>query len=446
MLNKRRVVITGVGVATPLGLGIEDTWDALLAKKTAIGPMQGFDASALPASIGGELPAFKLADYIPKSHRKSAKLMCRDIEIAVVCAYQAVKHAGLVTKCMIERGEAESEANVDPLRFGVNIGAGLIPADLRELTAAFNTAVTDGKSLNLTVWGEEGMTNLTPLWLLKFLPNMLACHVTIVHDAQAPCNTITCGEASGHLAIGEAFRTIARGDADVCICGGVESKTNPMGLGRQIKMDRINTQDNDNPALASQPFGNDREGLVISEGGGMVIIESLDHAQSRKARILGELVGFGSGHDIHHWQEPCPAGEGTAIALRKALADANINPDDVDLMNPFGTGIAIHDDSELAGWRAVFGSDLGKKHAATTRGSLGINGAGSGAIDFAVSVMALFANTVPPSQNTEAASAAQAFGFVSSDSRDADITAMISLGRSLSGGQRAALVVKKFKE
>ncbi len=446
MQNKKRVVVTGVGIATPLGLGIETTWDALLAQQTAIAPLKAFDASKLSSKIAGELPAFKLGDFIPKSHRKSTKLMCRDIEIAVVCAYHAVKHAGLVTKCIVERSESQGEANVDPQRLGVSIGAGLIPADLRELAMAFNTAVTDGKTLDLTVWGAEGMTNLTPLWLLKFLPNMLACHVTIVHDAQAPSNTITCGEASGHLAIGEAYRTIARGDAEVCICGGVESKTNPMAVGRQIKMGRLNTQDNNNPTCASQPFGDDQKGMVISEGGGLVILECLEHARQRNAHILGELVGFGCGHDTYHWQKPCPKGRGTALALSKALADADVKPDAVDLLNPFGTGIAMHDASELAGWREVFGPQLGDKHAATTRGSMGVNGAGSGAIDFAVSVMALSTNTVPPSLNTDRATSANTFGFVSGGAVDANIQTMISLGSSLSGGQRAALVVKKFKE
>ncbi len=154
------------------------------------------------------MDSLKMSDYVPKSYRKSTKVMARDIEIAVVAAYEAVKDAGLKTKCLIERGEAEPPATHDPTRFGANIGAGLICADLTELSGAIYTAKDDSGQFSMKRWGTEGMNNLTPLWLLKYLPNMLACHVTIVHDAQAPSNTITCGDASGHLAIGEAQRTI----------------------------------------------------------------------------------------------------------------------------------------------------------------------------------------------------------------------------------------------
>src|SRR5262249_40552218 len=147
-------------------------------------------------------------------------------------------------------------------------------------------------------WGTDGMNNLTPLWLLKFLPNMLACHVTIVHDAQGPSNTITCGEASSHLAIGEAYKTIARGTADVCICGGAESKDHPMAPLRQSLGKRLSTS-NERPEAACRPFGADRDGTVISEGGGLVILEELEHARRRGVRIYAEVVGFGASNDAH---------------------------------------------------------------------------------------------------------------------------------------------------
>ncbi|RME41237.1 MAG: beta-ketoacyl-[acyl-carrier-protein] synthase family protein, partial [Planctomycetota bacterium] len=255
------MVITGLGVASPIGMGKDAFWEALTEGRCGVGRLQAFDPSGMPPQIAAELPSLNLSEAIPKSYRKSAKVMARDIKIAVVAAYHAVKDAGLITRCIVERGEAEGPPNVDSTRFGANIGAGLICADLDELAGALKTAAEDDGRFSLARWGKEGMNNLTPLWLLKFLPNMLACHVTIVHDAQAPSNTITCGEASSVIAIGEAFRTIARGDADVCICGGAESKINPMSVVRTYLMGRLNVEDNDAPQRASRPFAADRRGM-----------------------------------------------------------------------------------------------------------------------------------------------------------------------------------------
>ena len=180
------------------------------------------------------------------------------------------------------------------------------------------------------------MNNLTPLWLLKFLPNMLACHVTIVHDARAPSNTITCGEASSHLAVGEAFRIIARGDADVCICGGAESKTNPMAVARPLLCGRLNVASNDAPHLACRPFAANRAGTVPAEGGGLLILESLNHAINRRSRIYAEVVGFGAATSVTSWSMPDPSGEHISLALRGALRDAGTSVDAIDLAVPFG--------------------------------------------------------------------------------------------------------------
>lgn len=443
---RRRVVVTGLGVATPIGLGIEPFWDALSESRCGLGPIEAFDASGLPARIGGELPAFTLGDYIYKSYRKSAKVMSRDIRVAVLCAYHAVKDAGLSTKCLIERGEADASHAIDSRRFGANIGAGLISADLVELTAALCSAKGDDNLFSLARWGDEGMTNLTPLWLLKFLPNMLACHVTIVHDAQAPSNTMTCAEASSHLAIGEAFRTIARGDCDVCICGGAESKINPMAIARPSLWGRLNTDHNDDAENASRPFGEGRCGMVASEGGGLIILESLDHAVQRGARIYAELAGFGAGSSTHGWTKPDIEGRGIALAIRKSLADAGTQPGAVDLVVPFGTGTVEHDASEMAGWNTALGNRLDAIPALTTRGSIGNNGAGAGAIDIAAMVMALHHGTVPPSINTDALDAECRFRFVQNDSIDAKIDQAIGVGYALAGGQSAAIVIRRYQE
>lgn len=444
--RRHRVVVTGLGVATPIGIGVDAYWEALLDRRCGIRRISAFDPGGFPGQIGGELPEFSFGDFIPKTYRKSVKVMARDIVIAVVAAYHAVKDAGLITRCIIERGESPGPANVDSTRFGANIGAGLICADLPELAGALSTAVDEAGAFSLKKWGAEAMENLTPLWLLKFLPNMLACHVTIVHDAQAPSNTLTCGEAASHLAIGEGFRTLSRGDADVCICGGAESKINPMSVARALLFGRTNIECNEHPENASRPFAQRRRGGAPAEGGGLVILENLEHAKARGARIYAELAGFGASCDTHDWRRPDPKGRALAMALRKALADGGAGPEQVDLAVAFGTGMESYDASEAAAWADVFGPGLEAMPAVTTRGALGIIGAGNGAIDFATAVMALHRNTVPPSINTAPADPACRLRFVQDGPVDARIEHALTAGYTLAGGQQAALLIKRFAE
>lgn len=446
MADRRRVVVTGLGVATPIGIGIDAYWDALLSGGCGIRRIDAFDPSGFPSQIGGMLPEFSLSDFIPKSYRKSAKIMARDIQIAVVCAYHAVVHAGLVTKCLIDRGESPGPANIASPRFGANIGAGLICADLPELAGALSTAADEDNQFDISRWGREGMTNLTPLWLLKFLPNMLACHVTIIHDCQGASNTITCGEASSHLAIGEAFRQIARGTADVCICGGAESKINQMALARSTLQGRLNAESNDAPTDAVRPFCPAAKGSVVSEGGGLVILESLEHAEARGATILAELTGFGASTNTKSWHRPDSEGMPTALAVSNALRDAALSSRQVGLLATGGTGISRFDQSELAGLTKVFGADLPRIPAVATRGAIGSNGAGSGAIDFTTAVMALYTNTIPPSRNAETGADAAGLHFTQNGPVDAQIDSAVSLSYALAGGQHSALVVRKFKE
>src|SRR5579864_708003 len=289
----RRVVITGIGVICPIGIGAKVFWQNLLAGQVGVRRIASFDPSGLPSQIGGEVPPFKIGDFVPKSYRKATKVMARDIELAVIAADDAFKDAGLKTRAYTD------SPTIDSARFGCNIGVGLISADLNELTAAMHVA-RDGNRLDLQRWGRDGMNQLTPLWLLKYLPNMLACHVTIIHELKGPSNTITCAEASSHLAIGEAFRTIQRGDADCAICGGAETKVVPMSLVRQILLRRVTESHNDSPESAVRPFDAEASGTAVAEGGGLLILEEYEHAKKRGARIYAELVGFGASHDAYN--------------------------------------------------------------------------------------------------------------------------------------------------
>ena len=444
-MDSRRVVITGLGLVTPVGIGAGTVWNALLEGKTGIRRISVFDPSRFDAQIGGEIDLLKVTDYVPKNYRKSAKIMARDIEIAVAAAYAAVKDAGLRTKCLMECEGANGGSNVDPTRLGVNIGAGLICADLTELAGALFTATDSQGNFDIREWGSEGMKNLTPLWLLKFLPNMLSCHVTILHDAQAPSNTITCAEASSHLAIGEAFRTIARGSADICICGGAESKLNPMGLMRQSLLKRLTSSHNDDPENACRPFDARRDGTVISEGGGLIILEELEHARARRANIYCEVIGFGASTNTHSWSEPHPQGEGIALAVGKAMADARIEADDLSLLGTFGTGIVAHDLSEAIGIRAALGNKGSIIPALSIKGAVGNNGAGSGAIDLAVAAMCVHNGKIPPTRNVDTVDPECGLNVITGNPVETKVDKVLSVAYALGGGQNAALILKRLE-
>ena len=445
-MSDRRVVITGLGPVSPLGSGAANFWNALLEGRSAVRPLKAFDATHFDSQIGGEIDQLKLGEYVPKSYRKAEKIMARDIVLAVAAAHFAAIDAGLRTKCLIDRGDVTGERNLDSTRFGVNIGAGLICADLPELAGALFSATDEGR-FTLAKWGQVGMNNLTPLWLLKFLPNMLACHVTIVHDAQGPSNTVTCSEASSHLAIGEAFRTIARGVEDVCLCGGAESKANPMALLRQSLGKRL-SRANEIPEAACKPFAANRDGSVISEGGGLVVLEELSHALARGARIYAEVVGFGASHDVtlpSQPSSPTPEGRGLALAGRKALRDAKITADQVDLIGSFACGTREHDQSEANAIQSLLGPRSASVPVLNIKGGLGNNGAGSGALDFIATVLALHNNTVPAAINSAATDPKCGLKLVTGKPIDARVEHAVSLGYALGGGQTAAIVIKRFR-
>src|SRR5436190_4742400 len=388
----RRVVVTGLGIISPIGIGAKTFWENLVAGKCGVQRITAFDPSSFPSQIAGEVPTYKIGDYVPKSYRKATKVMARDIELAVVAADDAFKDAGLRSKAYTEIPD------IPTTRFGCNIGAGLINVDLNELTAALNTS-RDGNKLDLKRWGNEGMTNLTPLWLLKYLPNMLACHVTIIHELKGPSNTITCADASSHLAIGEAFRTIQRGSADLAICGGAETKVVPMSHMRQILLKRCTESHNDTPETAVRPFDADADGTATAEGGGLFILEEYEHAKSRGAKIYAELVGFGASQDTHRITEPDPKGHSYSRAIANALKDASLPPTAVDLLVPTGLGIPSHDRAELAGLHNVFGAGLSRVPLSPIKAQIGNLAAGSG-VDAAAAALSLHHGKIPGAVNT----------------------------------------------
>ncbi len=395
-MSSTRVVITGLGAITPLGLTAEHTWAGLCAGSCGIGPITAFDPVGFTCKIAGQAPGYDIRQYVPKSHRKATKLMSRDIELSVIAAQEALTDSGLRTK-----GIDAENINIDPARVAVNLGAGLISCDLVELAPAVAASVTEGK-FDIRKWGKEGLELVTPLWLLKYLPNMLACHIGIIHDLQGPSNTITCGEAGSHLAIAEASQIIARGDSDIAVAGGAEAKVNPIVMIRQCLLKRATSENNDDPASACRPFDADAKGSVFGEGAAVVILEKLTRAQGRGARIYAELVGVGQSNSLNpEYEHLEPDGRGIRLAIEKAMADAQIDAADLDLIIPHGTGIPSDDLAEAKGIEAALGEAASKIAVWPTKSMLSNTGAACGALDVIAAVRAISESRIPAAKNCD---------------------------------------------
>ncbi len=436
-MARRRVAITGLGVATAAGVGADAFWNALLGGESFVRPVTSIDLSGFPTVLGGELQGFSAKDYVPKHYRKAVKVMARDIELAVAAADLAFRDSGIVT-----RGIDPDAATIAPKRLGCNIGAGLICSDLDELGAAVNTALTDGH-FDLRRWGNEGMTNLTPLWLLKYLPNMLACHVTIIHGAEGPSNTITCGDASGHLAIGEATRLIQRDAADAVIAGGAESKLNPMGLLRQSLLNRLVSTRTAGETGTVRPFDAAHCGTVVGEGGGLLILEDLERARERGARIYAEVVGFGAACDPEAVDVTRPTVGNVGLAVTKALADAQIAPQQVGAILAHGTGVPAEDDIECDAWHTAMGDRAADIPCCALTGAHGSLFAGAGGASLAAAALMLHHQTVPPTANFSNPSAACRLAL-SSAPRSLSLPYVVS-GAFTVGGQSGACVLKRYE-
>jgi len=395
-MDSRRVVITGLGAASPLGLTAKDMWAGLCAGSCGIKEITAFDPAGFDCKLAGEAPPFKIQTYVPKFHRKATKLMSRDIRLAVVAADEAVRDSGLVTNAI----DADN-INVDPERMAINLGAGLISCDLVELAPAVEKSIADGK-FDLRKWGKDGLEAVTPLWLLKYLPNMLACHIGIIHDIQGPSNTITCAEASGQLAIGEACRIIQRGSADIALTGAGEAKVNPIVMIRQCLLGRVTTKNNDSPETACRPFDANANGSVFGEGAGIVILEELDIAIKRGAKVYAEVIGFGQSNNINPAYEHLePDGKGIQIAIEKALADAQIEPCDLDLIIPHGTGIPADDLAEATAITNALGDAVSKIPVWPTKSMLSTTGAAGGTLDVIAAVCAMRESKIPAAKNCD---------------------------------------------
>ena len=382
-VSSRRVVLTGIGVTSSIGLGAASFWDSLSHGRSGIKPITAFDTTGLSTRIGGQINDFDAKKYIDKKDRKSLRIMARAIQLAVAAAQLALDDSKI------------DKNKLDPTRFGVEFGAGLMPTDLDELVGA-SRASTNGQAgvADLKLWGEQGLPAIPPLWMLKYLPNMHACHVSILHNAQGPNNSITESDVAGLLALGEANRILRRGQADFFLVGGADSKINPLSMVRQCLFGHLSRR-NEPAAQACRPFERRRDGTILGEGSAVLAVEDLGYAQKRGAAIYGEIIGFGAAFD-----RGC-SGKGLARAIRAALAQANVSPDDIGHINANGLSSVHADAWEAKGIREAFGDRKTPVWAA--KSYFGNMGSGGPLVECAGSLLAVKHGLLPATLNYEEA-------------------------------------------
>ena len=395
----RRIVITGLGAVTPAGIGAPALAAAVCEGRSAIGPITRFDPSNHPSRVAAEVREFEPADGIRKDQsryvKKMAKVMAIDIQMAVAAANLAVLDCGLPV------GNAAANEpvlpTIDHTRFGMIFGTSFIPTELDDLAGPVRASYVDGR-FTLKGWGSHGIPQMFPLWLLKYLPNMHACHTGILWDAQGPSNSLTVSDAGGLLALDEAGRILRRGAADWMLAGGAESRVNPLMMLRYCLVHRLATANAD-PAAACRPFDLDRTGQVSGEGAAVLMLEGADVAEKRGARVYAEVLGTGAGTTTAGVNACDADGRAVATAVSRAIAAAGIQPSYLGAVVAHGTAFAPQDRSEAAGLRAALGAAAKTVPVTAMKGVMGNLGAASGLAELAAAILLLREGQVPPILN-----------------------------------------------
>ncbi len=367
------MVITGLGALTAVGEGAESLWKAALEGRSGVRFLEGFGREK-GFGIGAQIEGFDGEKYI--AQKKSLKVMARDIQLAVAGASLAIHDAGV------------GSATVPRERIGVIVGSGILNHELDELASSVKSSIGEDGKLSLKKFGEEGISGLFPLWLLKYLPNMSACHVSIVFDLQGPNNTITTGASASLQAVGEAMRIIQRGWADVMLAGGAESKTNPVGLSQYQILGVLPEDLEADPKTMYRPFDRKARGVVVGEGAGFLVLEEMEHAKKRGAKIYAELLGFG-----------CSSFFGQKVAMKAALHEAGISPKEVGYLQACGLGITEEDLREGEAIEDIFNSAASGLSVAASKPVMGFTGYAAGALDLLVSTLSLKHQTILPTLN-----------------------------------------------
>lgn len=411
----QRVVVTGMGAVTPLGRDLETLWGNLIAGKSGVSLIDSFDTTEYPTKIAAAIKDFNPEDYLDK---KEARRMDRFVQFAVVASLNALRDAGLQIK-----------ENVDPERVGVYIGSGI------------GGLITWEEQHRILL--EKGPRRVSPFFIPMMIANMASGQVSMITGAKGPNSTSVTACATGTHSIGDSFRIIQHGDADVMICGGAEATISPIGMAGFCALRAMSTR-NDEPEKASRPFDAERDGFVMGEGSGILILESLEHAQKRGARIYAEVVGYGMSADAHHMTDPAPGGEGAARCMVKALNDAGLKPADIDYINAHGTSTGVGDKSETDAIKSAFGDAARKVAISSTKSMTGHLLGAAGGVEAVISALTIWNGMIPPTINYEHPDPDCDLDYVPNVARKADVNVVMSNSFGF-GGHNATIILKKYE-
>ncbi|HMP03387.1 MAG TPA: beta-ketoacyl-ACP synthase II [Gemmatales bacterium] len=427
----RRVVVTGLGIVAPNGSGREAFWKACCAGRSGVGRISSFDSSRHPVQIAGEVKEFDLSPYLCNGLKKSVKIMGRAAQFGLTAAGQALADSGLD----LDR--------LNPERLGVAVGTGVVPYELSELAPALQRSTDARGQFDAATLGACGTEAIAPQWILRQLPNMIAAYISILANAQGPNCTLVTACSAATQAIGDAFRLIQRDDADFMIAGGADSRIDPLmllaytGLGALSRSDRT-------PPTVSRPFDGNRDGFVLGEGAGMLVLEELEHARRRGAEIYAEVVGFGSSLDAQGITKPDPGGRGAARAMSWALRDARVDPSSVDYIAAHGTSTRLNDAMETNAVKLVFGETARRLPLSSIKSMIGHLIGAAGAASAVAMSLTLHDGVLPPTINYEEPDPVCDLDYVPNQARETKVRTAISNSFGF-GGQNAALVMQQFR-
>ncbi len=412
-MAKRRVVVTGIGLVTPLGTGTEKTWNNICAGKSGVASITRFDASEFAAQIAAEVKDYNQEDHFDK---KSAKHLDLFVQYGIVAARLAVEDSGITIN--------DDNCN----RVGVITGCGIGGLPTIEK--------------NHTAYTERGARRISPFFIPMAIPNMPSGHISMQIGAKGQNLSLSTACAAGTHAVGEAFRSIVYGDSDVVVTGGAESVVCPLGVGGFSSMKALSTR-NDAPEEASRPFDKDRDGFIISEGSGILVLEELDHALAREAEIYAEVVGYGASSDAYHIAAPPENGEGAARCMKMALDDAGLAPEDIDYINAHGTSTPLNDRCETQAIKTVFGDHANKLAISSTKSMTGHMLGAAGGIEAAFTVLSIKDQIAPPTINLQNPSPECDLDYVPHEARKMEIRAALSNSFGF-GGTNGVVIMKRF--
>ncbi len=414
-MDKRRVVVTGLGAVTPVGIGVKESWEALVAGRSGIGPITKFDATGYASRVAGEVKGFKPEDFMPKKLVSRVDLF---IQYAIAATQEALEDAGLSGRSL---GESA----------GVIIGVGM-----------GGVGTVERYTLILQ---ERGWRRVTPFFIPMIIPNLAAGQIAILHGAKGPNVAICTACAAGSHAIGEALRLIREGRGEIMICGGTEGLITPLTVAGFTVMKALSTHFNDEPEKASRPFDAKRDGFVIAEGAGVLILESLEHALERGAKIYAEVVGYGLNADAYHMTAPSPDGEGAAECMELALQDAGLSYKDIDYVNAHGTSTPLNDAAETKALKRVFKERAKEIPVSSTKSMTGHLLGGAGGVEAVFTVKTITEGIIPPTINYEEPDPECDLDYVPNKARKAEVRVAMSNSFGF-GGTNAVLIFKAFEE